>query len=287
MIFVSFVVREFSFFKYSVVPSPRVSMLRTSTALAAVWLSTASLAQGQPVELIAHRGASHDAPENTLAAFRLAWNQNADGVECDVQLTKDGRVIVCHDDSTKRIAGVDLKIAETTLERLQTLDAGSFKDPKFKGERLPSLEELLAIMPEGKKLYIEVKCGPEVISELIRQLELSEKLPAETPVICFNAAVVSELKQQLPDLPVYFLHNPEKITAKDLVAQAKSLNADGVDLKACKELDAAYARKILDAGLRLDVWTVDDPAEARRLIELGVKGITTNRPGFLREEALK
>jgi glycerophosphoryl diester phosphodiesterase len=100
-------------------------------------------------------------------------------------------------------------------------------------------------------------------------------------------SVISEVKKRRPDLPAYFLHNPEKISAKELVAEAKTIHADGVDLKACKELNAAYARKIHDAGLRLDVWTVNDPAEARRMIKLGVQGITTDRPQFLREQAIK
>lgn len=262
-------------------------MLRIFTTLAAVWLGVSALAQGQPVELIAHRGASHDAPENTLAAFHLAWKQQADGIECDLHLTKDGRIVVCHDETTKRTTGVDLKIARTTFEKLRTLDVGGWKDPKYKGERIPALEELLAIVPEGKNIYLEIKCGVEIIPELIRVLEQSKKPAAETPVICFQAAVIAELKQRRPDLPAYFLHNPEKITAKELVAQAKKINADGVDLKACQELNAAYARKIRDAGLRLDVWTVNEAAEAQRVIKLGVQGITTDRPGFLWEKGLE
>lgn len=261
-------------------------MLRISTVFLAAWFSMGTLSLGQTVELMAHRGASHDAPENTLAAFRLAWKQQADGIECDLHLSKDGRIVVCHDETTKRTAGVDLEIAQTTFEKLRTLDVGSWKDPKYKGEQIPSLEELLAIVPEGKKIYLEIKCGEEIIPELIRQLEQSDKPPEETPVICFQAAVIAEVKQRRPDLPAYFLHNPEKITAKELVAQAKKIKADGVDLKACQELNAAYARKIRDAGLRLDVWTVNDPAEAQRVIKLGVQGITTDRPEFLRENAI-
>jgi len=245
--------------------------------------TAACLTAGPQVELFAHRGASRDAPENTVAAFQLAWKQHADGAECDLRITKDGRIVACHDETTKRTAGIELNIAQTDFAQLRTLDVGSFKGAAFKNERLPLLEELLATIPKGKKIYLEVKCGPEIVPELIRQLEQNQKPAAETPVICFNTAVIAELKRQRPKFPAYLLHNPEKISAKDLVAQAKSIQADGVDLKACPELDDAYAQIIREAGLRLDVWTVNDPAEARRLIKLGVQGITTDRPGFLRE----
>ncbi len=116
-----------------------------------------------PVEIIAHRGASYDAPENTLAAVRLGWERQAD-VEVDVYLSKDNRMVVIHDASTKRTArGVDLKVKETDAEELRKLDVGSFKDQKFAGERIPFLAEVIETVPPAQKLYIEIKCGKECI----------------------------------------------------------------------------------------------------------------------------
>lgn len=235
------------------------------------------------IEIIAHRGASHDAPENTVAAFDLAWKQGADGAECDLYLTRDGQIIAFHDKTTKRTAGVDLPVALTDFAELRKLDVGSFKGTRFQGEKPPTVEELLASTPPGKKVYLEVKCGPEIVPVLLRELDRLERPVAETPVICFDAAVIAEVKRLRPDRPAYFLHNPEKIGAVELVALARKIRADGVDLRACTHLDEAYARVVLDAGLRLDVWTVNDVAEAVRLTKLGVRGITTDRPGFLRE----
>jgi len=245
---------------------------------------TFCLADSPQVDFIAHRGASYDAPENTIASFKLAWKQQADGVECDLYLTSDRQIAVCHDKSLKRTAGIDRLVAECTLAELRQLDVGSWKSLAFRGEKIPTLKELLAVVPAGKKIYLEIKCGPEIVPELIRQLNAHGKPVQETPVICFQADVIAAVKKQAPELPAYFLHSPEKITAEKLISQARAIHADGVDLKSGPHLTADYAEKIRAAGLRLDVWTVDDPMEATRVISLGVQGITTNRPAYLREQ---
>ena len=130
----------------------------------AVWtlLATTLAASGQgasPVEIVGHRGASHDAPENTLAAIRLAWEQGADAAEFDVYLSKDGKIVVIHDKDTKRVAGVDRPVVGQTLDELRRLDVGKWKAPKFAGEKLPTLNEMLATVPAGKRVFIEVKCA--------------------------------------------------------------------------------------------------------------------------------
>lgn len=241
-------------------------------------------------EIIAHRGASHDAPENTVTAFKLAWEQKADGAELDLYLTKDGKIVVIHDNNTKRTTGTDLKVVEQPLADLRKLDAGKWKDAKFAGEKLPTLEEMLATVPTGKKVYVEVKCGPEVVPELSRVLK-AHGLKAElTPIISFNAEVIAAMKKARPDLPGYWIVStkPKKdgtiVKAEDLIAKAKQIKADGLDLSADDVLTKEFASKVKAAGLRLDVWTVDKPEVAGRMVELGVDGITTNRPGWLREQ---
>lgn len=237
-----------------------------------------------PVEIIAHRGASHDAPENTVASFRAAWEQNADGAELDIYLTADNHIVVCHDKTTKRTAGVELVIATSTLAELRVLDVGIWKDPRFAGEPLPTLQQMLATLPPHRKVYVEVKCGPEIVPELVHQLEASGLPPERTPVICFNAEVVAAVKKARPDLPAYWLSDlKEGKTAESLITRAQEIQADGLDLKAGPELDQAFADKVKAAGLRLDVWTVNDPELAKRMVEIGVAGITTDRPAWLRE----
>ena len=126
-------------------------------------------------EIVAHRGASFDAPENTLPAVRLAWEKNADAVEVDIHLSLDGKIVVIHDDNTKRTAAVDKLVSEQTLATLKKLDAGSWMDPQWKGTTIPTLEETIATVPAGKRLFIEIKCGVEVVPELERVIEESGK----------------------------------------------------------------------------------------------------------------
>src|SRR5262245_50254296 len=119
-----------------------------------------------PTKIIAHRGASHDAPENTLAAINLAWQQRADAVEIDVRLSKDGRLVAIHDPTTKRTCCVNHKVSDLTLAELKALDAGQWKGNRWAGEKIPTLYEVLETVPKGKNLVIELKDSPELLTEL-------------------------------------------------------------------------------------------------------------------------
>lgn len=242
------------------------------------------------VEIVAHRGASFDAPENTVSAFKLAWEQGADGAEFDVYLTRDGQIVACHDKDMKRTAGSNKLIVESTFEELRQLDVGTWKNSKYAGEKIPTLAEMLATVPAGKKAYIEVKCGPEIVPELVRGLEAAKLQPTQTPVISFNADVIAAMKKARPDVPAYWLFGLKEDTAAEtLIQKAKEIHADGLDLSAKTaktELTQAFAAKVRAAGLRLDVWTVNDVDVAKRMRDIGAQGITTDRPAWLREQLL-
>ncbi len=251
---------------------------------------TFMLGQLSAVEIIAHRGASHDAPENTVVAIKLAWEQGADGSEFDVYLSSDKQIVVIHDADTKRTGGgIEKLVAKSTLAELQQLDVGQWKDAKYRGEKVPTLADMLATVPDGKRVFIEVKCGPEIVPALDKALTASQLKPEQTPVIAFDSQVIAELKKVRPDVPAYWLvslnkkDNPPPSVAP-VIAKAREINADGLDLSATPALDEAYARAIHDAKLTLYVWTVNDPAVARRMAQLGVAGITTDRPQWLREQ---
>ena len=109
--------------------------------------------------IVAHRGSSHEAPENTLAAFKLAWEQGADAVEGDFLLTKDNQIVCFHDKDTKRLTGQKLVVAQTSFANLQKLDVGKWKNEKFRGTRMPLIGDVFATIPQGKKIFVEVKCG--------------------------------------------------------------------------------------------------------------------------------
>lgn len=101
--------------------------------------------------LIGHRGASHEAPENTLTAFELAWEEGADGIEADFRLTRDGQIVCMHDENTRRTTGISLTVADSLLDDLRRLDVGRWRGLAWAGTRIPTLSEVLAILPAGKK----------------------------------------------------------------------------------------------------------------------------------------
>ncbi|MBX9679024.1 MAG: glycerophosphodiester phosphodiesterase [Gemmataceae bacterium] len=255
------------------------------------WMAVMAMAtNAQATEIIAHRGASYEAPENTVAALKLAWKQSADASEFDCMLSKDGKIVVIHDFDTKRTAGLDRKVIDQTLAELRTLDAGKWKSADYLHEKIPTLKEMLDVVPAGKRLFIEIKCGVEIMPEFLRVLKERDLPPEKTAVISFHYNVVAAVKKARPDIKAYWIvslrsaKGKEPPTAEDLIAKAKAANLDGLDLSASPILDAAFAKKVRDAALGLYVWTVNDAAEARRLVGIGVDGITTDRPGWLREQ---
>lgn len=264
--------------------------VRLSTVLS--FLLIAMLAtQLTAVEIIAHRGASFDAPENTLAAMKLAWEQNADAVELDLWLSKEGKLVVIHDSDTKRFGGSTNKVATQSWEELQQFDVGAWKNARFKGERIPTLESILATVPPGKRAVLEIKCGPEIVPELARVIGVSGRKPAELAIISFNFDSLKASKAKLPEIEHYFLSDYKKDAKTGLmpelallVARAKSAKFDGLDLQFKWPIDEAFVADVKRAKLKLVVWTVNDAAVARRLVEAGVDGITTDRPGWLREQ---
>jgi glycerophosphoryl diester phosphodiesterase len=258
-------------------------------------LAVSSVSGAAPVEIIAHRGASFDAPENTVAAVRLGWEQGADGVEFDIYLSRDGKIVVIHDKDTKRTAGVARPVVEQTLDELRALDVGKWKAPKFAGEKVPTLAEVLAPTPAGKRVFIEVKCGPEIVPELKRELAVAKLKPEQTAVIAFSADVIAAVKKEMPELKAYWLvslgnakKKPKKVwTADELMAKAREIQADGLDLSADPDISPAIVKSITAAGMPVYVWTVNDPILAKQMIAAGAIGITTDRPAWLREQLAK
>jgi glycerophosphoryl diester phosphodiesterase len=250
----------------------------------------ASIATLSAMEIIAHRGASADAPENTLAAFQLAWEQESDAIELDIHASKDGRIVTIHDPTTKRTASAKGKVVETPLTTLQKLDAGSWKGAKWKGEKIPTLEEVLATLPAGKRVFIEIKCGPEVLQELARVITASRCKPEQLDIIGFGYETMKQAKVALPKHKVFWITTPAKNSkgrkpgVEELIEKARAAGLDGLDLDYRFAIDKEFVSAVHKANMKLYVWTVDSPEVARRLRDAGVDGITTNRPGFLRAE---
>lgn len=250
--------------------------------------------------VIAHRGASHEAPENTLPAYLLAEKQGAEGWECDIHRTRDGQLVVIHDTNTKRTAGVDMEVTEHTYDELRNLDVGKWKDPKYSGTRIPLLKELVEILPENRKLLIEVKGDDtRVVPPLLKTIQQSGKKPEQFSVISFALPILKAIKQKSPKtetmwLPgvnfgIFTVGEPVRkfYTRSKVVRLAKEAGMDGIDVDAgTRGIPEKLIKKAQAAGLKVAAWTVDSPEKAERLAELGV-GVTTNRPAHIREAVEK
>ncbi len=243
-------------------------------------------------EIVAHRGASADAPENTLAAIRLAWAQGADAAEIDVLLTADGQLVAIHDETTLRTGGADWVVAKRSLAELKTLDVGSWKSLLFVDERIPTLAEVLDIIPSGKRLFIEVKCGTEAIPELQRVLETAQTSPEQTVLISLDFDTLVVVKRAIPDRAAFWVTEqfarefhgvirPYPPTI-ELIAQAVAARLDGLDINDLPERPNGDIALIRHAGLQTCVWTVNSLERANWLREEGMQSITTDVPGKLR-----
>jgi glycerophosphoryl diester phosphodiesterase len=261
----------------------------TTLAIVAVF------ARGAEAQLIiAHRGASHDAPENTMAAFELAWEQGADGIEGDFYLSSDDKIVCIHDPDTERVAGAKHVVKDTSFDVLRSLDVGAWKNPKYKGEQMPTLAEVLASIPKGKKFFIELKIGPEIVGPMLEALDEAEFPNEQTVVICFKEETIAECEKRRPELKTYWLvrYEQDKETGKwtptedEVEARLDKSNADGLGTQGeTKVVDRAFLKELCDEGFcNFSVWTIDDPRVARFYQDLGAQAITTNRPGWLRAQ---
>ncbi len=243
-----------------------------------------------PPLIIGHRGASRDAPENTLASFRLAWEQGADGIEADFRLTADGRIVCMHDDTTGRTTGADVRISDTRLEELRRLDAGYRKGAVWSGTTMPTLDEVLAEVPRGTWFFIEIKSGPEIITPLEKALQVSDIAPERVRLLSFSAPLIKEFKQRLPEWRAcwlcdyrHFVRNDAWFPSRaDVLNTLLSSGADGLASANRVFLDQELVDTLKELGKEIHVWTVDRLSEAQHLRTMGVDSIMTNRPGWLR-----
>lgn len=242
------------------------------------------------MKIIAHRGASYLAPENTMVSVMLAWEKSADAVEIDVQLSKDDRIVVIHDASTKRTAGVDMKVGETTSEKLRKLDVGHFKGEKFVGERIPFLEEIIKTIPPERKLCIEIKDGKKILSILQQIITESGKM-SQIAIAGFDLETMAMSKKIMPEIPTYWLRGTIKNekTGKwfpydtKLIQMVKEKGLDGISVFYAG-VTKDFVDEVKTSGQELYVWVVNDPKEAICMDKLQINGVATNRPGWLREQ---
>ena len=237
------------------------------------------------VKVIGHRGASEDAPENTLSSVKESFKQGSDGVEIDIRLTKDNHVVCIHDKNSLRTSGEFLIISETKFNALKKLDVGSWKSKKWKNERIPLLEEVLKVIPDKKEIFIEVKTGTEIIEPLINVLNRSNINLSDVSIISFNREVIKKIKSRMSEITGNLLiaFDPEVNLEQGLGDLLKSINADGVGAQNHQNLNSSLVKEVHNLRKKIHVWTVNDQEEANKFELMGINSITTNRPKLIKE----
>lgn len=228
-------------------------------------------------DIVAHRGASWDAPENTIAAIEEAIVQGADWVEIDVQETRDGRVLVAHDRDLMKVGGSPLRIFDAPFEALRAVDIGSFKDPRFADERIPLLSEVLELAKGRVKLNVELKYyGQEQRFEaLVADLIDSYDMADEVVIMSLSLPGVRTMKALRPDWTVGLLSSVA-------VGDITRLDVDFLAVNA-RFASRAFVERAQGRGKDVLTWTVNDPAGMSAMIGKGVDGIITDRPGLAQQ----
>ncbi len=237
------------------------------------------------MRIVAHRGRCKSHPENTMGSVRAGWKTAADGVEVDVRVTRDRRVVIIHDEDTLRMAQKKLLVCDSLYEELCELDFGA-------GERIPLLSDALQTVPRNKMFFIEIKSN--TVTKRLLQVISDCPVPAEQIVFLgFPTEVdLRNLKKEFPEYPVHLIiQRDEKTELKvDNVIQAvRDAGADGIQLghpegQLLDGVDVNFVKAIKNAGLGIHLWTVNDPKAAERFMNAGVDGVTSDEPEMLVKE---
>jgi len=214
------------------------------------------------MQIIAHRGASADAPENSLTAFRLAVSQGADGVECDLRLSADGVIVLSHDDVLTRSRGITIKTNETTAADLAAHD-------------VPTLAAMLAAI-RGHVSIINLELKEAVPPDLLAAAISSER--DGIVLSCFDTRIVAQMRDALPQLPFWYLSSAD---TAETVRDAVRLGCVAMHTQH-EAATPHYCALAASAGLPVYVWTLNDPDRARLLASYGVTGITTDTPARIK-----
>lgn len=239
--------------------------------------------------LYAHRGLSSEAPENTMAAFRLARDYGVPGIELDVHLTKDGKIVVIHDGSTARTSpGSALSVEASAYSELAALDLGSWKDARYAGERIPLLSAVLEEFAPAMYFDIEIKAPTTAdigLEAALARLLSDMKLGAESVAVSsFNPVAARRFKALAPGIPVGVIYCVDDELPWYLcrgqgrwIAGADFLKPESVQVGA---FGMGLKRRF--GGRPVLPWTIDDPAEASRVRSLGCVGVISNKPQLVR-----
>ncbi len=231
---------------------------------------------------LGHRGAPERAPENTIPAFLKAMEAGADGVELDVRLSRDGAVVVMHNCTVDKTTDGRGRVSERTLAELKTLDSGSWFSPDFTGTRIPTLEEVLEILPKDAYINIETKSRAvtgALLEQKVAALIECHRLYDRAIVSSFNPFSLIRIKRMNRRIPVGMLYLP----VVPVLPRFNLINLIKPEAlhPYYKKVSAAYMTQARARGYRVNVWTVNTSADMEKMLDLRVDGIITNRPEIL------
>ncbi len=261
-----------------------INLLITITLLGIV--SSAIEEKNSRPMIIAHRGASAYAPENTIAAFKLAVKMGADAIELDVHQTKDGRLVVIHDETIDRTTNGNGSVSDFTLDELRKLDAGSWFDPNFEGEKIPTLEEAIEAVPDTIIIIIELKTGShqspgieENVIKIIRQNKTANRVILKS----FNQEVLQRLRESAPEIPLCYVYAFRIPFLGMIIDKGISFGSIfNVDVEYLQPhrllLTKFFVKKARLRGFKIISWGVNSPQQIMKAINLGVDGIETDYP---------
>jgi glycerophosphoryl diester phosphodiesterase len=256
-------------------------LLIVGAGLPLLWLLAGPEGGRSDVQILAHRGASAYAPENTLASFRLAIEQRADWLELDVQQTKDGQLVAFHDLRMERTTNGRGALRDLTLEQVKALDAGSWFAPSFAGEQVPTFEEVVGLASEHNiRIFPEVK-DPRLypgIEERVAAVIGAHGYEDKTIVQSFDMASLERLHQANPRLKLAALYTA---TAPLRGEPPRGVTVIGPPWELVG-VDATLVRDAHASGRQVVVWSVDNSLAVRALVDAKVDGIITNRPDVVR-----
>lgn len=229
-------------------------------------------------EIFAHRGASGYAPENTLEAFRLAMDQGADGIELDVHLTKDGEVVVIHDETLDRTSNGHGKVRDYTLEELKKFSYHNHMK-KYEGVSIPTLKEVLDLVKDSAmKVNIELKTGfywYDGIEEKTMKIVRNSKMEDRVIYSSFNHYSVQKVLEQDSYAETAYLFSDVTL---NMEKYAKATGVRGLHPGIYQLKMADFLETYLRSGLKVRVWTVNKKEDMKRFIDAGVDGVITNYP---------
>ncbi|MBI5879481.1 MAG: glycerophosphodiester phosphodiesterase [Chloroflexi bacterium] len=228
-----------------------------------------------------HRGAMSIAPENTLVSLAAARDAGADGVEFDVQFAKDRALVIIHDDALERTTNGHGRVSDYTLAELQALDAGGRFDARFAGERIPTLDEVFALPGRPLALNIEIKLEPALkedtgLEQAVVDCIRRNRAESRVLISSFNWHALRRIRRIAPDLRigVLYAHPIDEAEVADLRAEAMHPRWSLVD--------AEFVQRVHARGQQVNVWTVNEEADMRRMIALGIDTLMTNFPQRLK-----